>query len=308
MGIPILLQLPNRKYPVSSFVYRNYRNYVPYLQYAQPAGLAVAVGAGNYATRKTRQKPVVALQNVGKGIIHTKNNIVNKYPMASTKRSYAKKAYRRKAKKAYRKKKSKTLHLTKSIAPRTKVICVRSTDRRQLSSTSGAFGSETYHLNNFSDPWGGSGAQQGLFHDQVKALYRSCAVIGAKVTAQVYHSSGAIATHVGLFSKPYDLTTTPNTSEWVIESMRGSTRLLTPDIDKTTMIIKGSTKRHFHVSNVNDNAELTQDLENEVAPTKLWEAVFWCQSIDQGTTSVVEAMVTIEQIVLLKDPIIPARS
>lgn len=198
--------------------------------------------------------------------------------------------------------------IPRSIAPSQKIIRMRATRYFNLTVASTTALEQTASINDITDPWGGSGSGQPLYYDQVSALYKTAIVIGAKVRGKFYnHSTAAMV--VGISLKPFQNTTTINSYEHFQEMVPTRSRILSPDVDHGNLSLGTSVKKYFKVNNVRDEENLSCDLATESGPS--WSSNFsiWVQRLDQAvTSSQVQATVTVEYIVLLRDRIIPDRS
>lgn len=196
--------------------------------------------------------------------------------------------------------------IPRALAPRTKVVRVKATDYRNLAGT-GTIAVNYGQLNSVDDCFiGGSG--QPLGYDQWKALYKKALVIGSKIIIK-FHNRGTSACMVGIWPATLNQGQTTLTDyEYYMETAGCKSRLLSPEMDHTVVFHKASTKRHLKRKDIRDDDRLYLDLITETPPTDLAYWHYWAQAVDQSSAYAVDAVVTIEYIVLLTDPIIPARS
>lgn len=132
--------------------------------------------------------------------------------------------------------------------------------------------------------------------------------MGARVTCR-FHNKGSVAVMVGITLQPENFPASLlTTSAHYMELPTTKTRLLSPDVDHCVLSHRCSVKKHLHLSNVKDNKDLIVDLDGETTPTRTAYYCFWAQPVDQATTNSVDMVVTAEFLILLTDPIIPARS
>lgn len=217
-----------------------------------------------------------------------------------------KKTYRRKPRRVYRRKKTS---IARQVVPSSRLVKMRLCERILLTGTTGAIANKSILYNSLQDPLLTDSTNQPYYYDQVKTMYRSATVLGAKVTVQFHNTSSTVPAVVGLYQLPWDNSQTLSSYEfWREISAKGRQRIISSDVDIVTMVIKNSTKRHLGVSNVKDNQDVVCDIENDGDPTRLLYNVFFCQAVDQASTSTVEAVITLEQVVLLQHPYSPARS
>lgn len=165
-----------------------------------------------------------------------------------------------------------------------------------------------YSLNDVTDPTAGHGTQQPLYYDQLKAMYKKAVVVGARVFARV-HNGGSASVMVGVIPAAESQSNTAlDDFETYMELPRCKSKLLSPDVDHTTLGHAVSIKKHFGLRNLKDEDGFHCDLPNEGSPTRVGYWHFFCRPVDRTTTVTVEWVVTLEYIVLLLDRITPARS
>jgi len=193
----------------------------------------------------------------------------------------------------------------RALAPRTKIIRCKAVNYLNLQGT-GALAMNPLQLNSIDDPSNSNG--QPLGYDQWKALYKKAIVIGSKLVVK-FHNRGSYAAMVGIWPAPLNQGSTALTDyEYYGETPGCKSRLLSPEMDHTVMFHKVSVKKHLGRKDVKDDDRLYVDLITETPPTDLcWWHVF-AQAVDQAAAYAVDAVVTCDFIVLLTDPIIPARS
>lgn len=185
---------------------------------------------------------------------------------------------------------------------------VKTTDHLTFTSTTGAIDTKQINWNNMVDPFVGSSANQPLYYDQIKTMYRTAIVLGAKVTVQFHNNSSTVPIVAGLYIEPFDTTNVPTDYEYFREvSWKGRQRIITSDIDVVVLSQKVSGKKYFRQS-LKTEEDFRQDIETDQAPSKIGKMRCFVQSLDQSTTGTALAVVTIEQVVKLLDPYTPGRS
>lgn len=163
-------------------------------------------------------------------------------------------------------------------------------------------------LNSCDDPFGTQGTGQPLGYDQWKALYRYAYVIGSKVTARV-HNNGASAVMFGMTPMKINQSTTALSNyEYYMESPATKSRILSQDLDHVTFSHGVNVKRFLNIKDLRDNNDYRIDLVNETAPTTIAYWHVWTQPLDEASATDVDVVLTAEYMVLLVDPILPARS
>lgn len=195
------------------------------------------------------------------------------------------------------------------IVPNRKLIRIKMSDYQTFTCTSGAISYKNIAGTDFLDPLVGTSAQQPLGFDQWKALYHTAYVVGTKVTLRVWNNqSTALMMGITAFGKSQS-TTGLSDYEYYKEVPKTVSRLLTPDVDKGTLINKVSTKKHLSVRNILDNDTLRINLTSESSPSENYYFHAWVQPLDQATTlTSVQGVIDIEYLVVLTNPVIPTRS
>lgn len=225
--------------------------------------------------------------------------------------SMAGKSYTKTKKKSNRRRRRGRLvkRIPKAIASPRKIIKCQAVQYVDLANGANGNLSPCYvQLNSCDDPFGANGAGQPLGYDQWKALYKKARIIGTKITAK-FHNGGSSATMVGLCPMPVNQSNTSLSDyEYYMENPQCKSRILSPDMDHVVFSTKVSTKKHLALKDIKDNSEVELDLVTETAPTKLAWCHIFAQSLDQTATFDVEVVLKVEYIVLLTDPVIPARS
>lgn len=197
--------------------------------------------------------------------------------------------------------------IPRALASRTKLIRVKATNYNNLAGT-GTIAMNTAQLNSVDDPFTTVSGGQPLGFDQWKALYKKAIVIGSKVNIK-FHNRGTSAVMVGVYPAPLNQGTTALTDyEYYMEAPNNKALLLSPEMDHTIMIHKAGTKKHLSRKDVRDDSRLQLDLITETPPTDLAYWHIYAQAVDQSSAYAVDAVITIDYLVLLIDPIIPARS
>lgn len=195
------------------------------------------------------------------------------------------------------------------VVPRTRLVKMRLCERLSLTGTTGAIGNANIYYNSLQDPLITNGTAQPYYYDQIKTMYRTAIVVGAKASVTFHNTSSTVPVVVGLYLIPWDNSTSINSYEFFREiNAKGRQRILSSDIDTCHMSLKISTRKHLGLRNLKDNDDIRCDIENDGDPTKLGAFTILTQALDQTATSTTEAILVLEQVVLLMDPYQPARS
>lgn len=218
-----------------------------------------------------------------------------------------------KVKKQYKKRQKKRKIIKKgiprTIAPASKLIRCKASNYIAYTCTSGALDMKEVNAVNIVDPFASGSTQQPLGYDQWKSLYRTAYVLGCKVKLTVWNND-TTALIFGITVTDKDQGTTALTNyEYYREVPRTKSRLLSPDVDHGVITNQSSTKRVLKIKDLVDDDSLRTDLSNEIAPSQAYYIHTWVQPLNQAATlSSVPAVIDVEYIVLLTNPVIPARS
>lgn len=240
---------------------------------------------------------------------YQKVNVTHKIPIkqgVDVKMAYRGK-YRKKNNRKRRRRGMKRNYIPRAIQPKTKLVRLKATKYFQMNSTT-VVDKLTIQGNAFDDIFGVDHTLQPLGYDQWKALYKKAIVVGTKVRITA-HNEAANSVFFGISAmSPNQGTTSLDNYEHYKEMPGTVSRILSPDMDHGVLTLKRSTKRHLSYRNIRDEDDLEIDLVNETPPSKLYWIHAWCQATDVTTASAVEFVADVEYIILLKDPIVPARS
>lgn len=199
--------------------------------------------------------------------------------------------------------------IPQAVVPSTRLVKMRLCERMLLTGTTGATGNANIYYNSLQDPLISNGTNQPYYYDQIKTMYRTAIVVGAKLSVTFHNTSSTVPAVVGLYLIPWDNSTSITNYEYFREIVaKGRQRILSSDIDTCHMSLKISPKKHLGISNFKDADEVKCDIENDGDPSKLGAVTVMSQALDQSSTSTVEAIIVLEQIVILRDPFQPARS
>lgn len=243
---------------------------------------------------------------------HISNSVASYFPEKNidTKKMAQRRRYSRKSRKNQRKKKGIVKKfIPRSITPHKKLIKCKVSSYQTFTCTSGALGSIRVTANDITDPFGSYDTQQPLGYDQWKALYRTAYVLGCKVKVTLWNNqTTALVYGISMMDKNSG-STALNSYEYYREIPKTNSRLLSPDVDHGVIVNSQSTKRGLAVKDIIDNDTLRINLQTDAAPNENYYAHVWVQPLDQTTTLTgVQAVIDVEYIVLLTNPIIPARS
>lgn len=199
--------------------------------------------------------------------------------------------------------------IPRALQPRTKLIKAHCVKYLSVTGTNGACSTVLIQQNSIDDTFLTLGTNQILGYDQWKALYKKAMVISSRVLVMA-HNSGSTSIVAGITAVPPNQGGTPLTTyEHYMETPNTTYKLLSPDVDRANIVAQISTKRLLSLTNYKDNKQYIEiDLANETPPTTLGQWHIWAQPQDQATTGTLQMTIKVTYIVLLYDPIIPARS
>lgn len=203
-------------------------------------------------------------------------------------------------------------YLPRTLAPRTKMVKLKVVEYINHTHSNGAIAVANIQQNSIDDPFTGLSQNQPLGYDQYKALYKKAMVLASRVFVQV-HNNTSTSIMFGITAVPFNQGQTGLTTyEHYMEAPSTKFRLLSPDVDRANLGMQMSTKKLLQIKNYKDNrTELEIDLNNETPPTWINYWHLWSQPQDQSTNTTgtaVQFTVSVEYIILLSDPVIPARS
>lgn len=197
--------------------------------------------------------------------------------------------------------------IPRALTSPTKLVRIKAVQYVNHANTA-ALSNTDIQITSFDDPFGITNAGQPLGYDQWKALYRQAYVVGAKTTARV-HNNGTSACMIGITPmKPAQGTTALANYEYYMELPQTKARILSPDVDHTVISHQVSPKRFLPVTKIRDNDDLKFNLVTETPPSTLAYFHVWSQPLDEAAAYDIDLVITAEYLVLLVDPIVPARS
>lgn len=198
-----------------------------------------------------------------------------------------------------------------TLAPRSKLVrCKASTLRTNGGHAAGSLEMVPIQMNSVLDPFQGAGSGQPLGFDQWRALYEYGYVVGAKITAE-FHNADSFAYVVGITPCHEAQGTTSLAAYDYYKEMPGTkSMVLSPDVDKCILQSKIGLKKWLGVKDLVDTNEYRMNLNTPSEPSKTTFFHVWSQPMDKTSTDTtgVQIVITVEYIVLLKSPIVPARS
>lgn len=197
--------------------------------------------------------------------------------------------------------------IPRALAPPTKLIRCKACQYLNYTPAGTLTKYET-QLNSITDPFVGSGTGQPLGFDQWAALYRYAYVLSSKVIAKV-HNNGSVAAMFGITPCKLNQGTISLASyAYYMELPETKSRVLSQETDHVTLTHSVSVKKFLQIKDLRDDKNYRMDIVSATNPTDIAYWHLWGQAMDSAGTIDLDAAVTMEYIVLLVDPIIPARS
>lgn len=232
-----------------------------------------------------------------------KNNSTNK-EMAYKKTTKTKRRRNNRKKRGIVKK-----YIPRALTSNRKLIRCKLSDYQTLTCTSGALATSMVDCTSIVDPFGGYGSGQPLGYDQWASLYHTAYVLGTKIKVTLWNNqTTALAYGINICSK--DQSSTALTDyEHYRELPKCVSRILSPDVDHGYITNRVSTKKHLGIKDILDNDTLRNNIATGTTSAERFYAHIWCQPLDKSTTlTAVQAIIDVEFIIMLCNPVIPARS
>lgn len=277
----------------------------PLYHVTKPVTLPLAVGAGNFATRNYRQKPLVNLSTAS--VKKSGNKILSKDTerMPYRKRSYKK---RRPTKRRTVRRRVQRRKRISNLWPRSKVVKFRLVFETGQVGTNGAMTMNAIKANSLNDPCGSLNAQLPLGLDQWAAMYQKYIVLGSRIYVKPTLTSSTGAVVVGLHL--HDNDTSLANHNYYKELPRTRTTMVTAQKDYARGIfLNYSAKKFWHINNIKDDSEQEGAFSTTPGdPTDIAYFHFFTADLDASQTSIVSSQIIVEYIVLLTNPVTPARS
>lgn len=150
---------------------------------------------------------------------------------------------------------------------------------------------------------------QPLGYDQWKNFYQRAKVLGIRITFTV-HNAGTQAIVFGITPVPENQAFTDATWPTLAEQPGTKYRILSQDVDHGVLTYTGSTKKFFKIKDIKDAEEISCDIASDSGPSRDGVVVVWWakHNADDANTVAVNYIIKTEYIVLLDQPINPARS
>lgn len=198
--------------------------------------------------------------------------------------------------------------IPRALVPREKTVRLRAVSVFDSTSTSGVLAMVPVNLFDITDPFAGSAANQPLGYDQLKTLWNKAFVMGVKVSIRA-HNESTVGIAFGITPMPESqgstaLTTFPHYAELAATKFR----ILSPEVDHGILVHTINLGKFVGVKKPRYEDAFHVDLDNETSPTRTAYYHIWTQPIDRLATANVELIITVEYLVRLFDPIVPARS
>lgn len=162
--------------------------------------------------------------------------------------------------------------------------------------------------NPITDVSGSATGYQPQGFDQWAAFYRRAKVLGCKVTFTL-HNAGDAAIVFGIMPLGENNVTTAAAWDIFCERPGGKYRILSPEVDHAVLSYRCSTKRVFKIKDIKDTDDIACSLATQTAPNRSNYFSCWVSNHSAATTAKnVDIILKVEYIVLLDQPLSPARS
>jgi len=195
-----------------------------------------------------------------------------------------------------------------TMQPKTMVRELKTVTFAALNPAAGAIDIKQLQLNSANDPTGTLNTEQPRFYDQYTAMYSYNCVIGWKVFIE-YATSGddAVAVVVGFTPT----TTTTNQADYASYKELPATKslILTKDVDKSALGAAGSVKRWLMPRGGRILTERDLCAVSNTNPSQMLYGHVWAQAIDKtADPALINCIITIKQVVVFFNPVVPAQS
>lgn len=191
--------------------------------------------------------------------------------------------------------------------PSTKLVKFRVVESIAQASGAGAIQTFQFKLNSLNDPTGVLSASLPLGLDQWAAMYQRYVVVGTKVYLKAHAESvtGSIVYGLNIMQ---DSSALSNYKHYM-EMPRTRSKLLSSDVDHSGLGVGWSLKKNEKVRKVKDAEDYHADFSTTPGdPTEIRYAHLWFQDVNSTSAATLEGVLTLEYVVLLFDPVSPARS
>lgn len=197
--------------------------------------------------------------------------------------------------------------IPRAITSPAKLIRAKAVYTHALTSST-ASAATVISMMDITDPFVGSSNAQPLGYDQWKGLYNKAYVVGIKVSF-IVHNKGTTAVMFGITPLPESQGSTGLSAyQHYMEMPVTKSRLLSPDVDHGFLSAKYNTRKWLHLSSLKDEDAFHCDLDGETSPTRDAKILCWIGTVDGSTTNTTEGTITVDYLIRLYDPIVPARS
>lgn len=187
--------------------------------------------------------------------------------------------------------------------PKTAVVDMTYCIRGALSSSSGTLGRQVMRANSIFDPDSTGVGHQALGHDQWAALYKNYVVLSSECTVEfLAGASQTVASVCGVYLSP-EPTLTATTYEELIEQGKSNWTSFPPSaaVQPIRRYCRFDAKKDFNVKDVSDNVARIGAAFSANPSDQAYFAI-WCQSIDQSSTTAVNAIIHVRYKVLMSEP------
>nr|QXP07579.1 MAG: putative capsid protein [Arizlama virus] len=162
----------------------------------------------------------------------------------------------------------------------------------RLTSTSGVPTFQRFRANGMFDPDYSGGGHQPLFFDQMTPLYNHFTVIAAKAKITFVHSGTGVPMHIGVLTDD-NTTTTTNITALMEQTQNKSKTISYGNSPPKTLMHNFSAKKTFGGSILaNNSLQGTSGAD----PTEQSYFTVYAASVDGVSTSIIDAIVTIDYI------------
>lgn len=202
---------------------------------------------------------------------------------------------RRRGRRAYRRR----MPLSNTV-PRTKLVKFKVLTRGYITGVSGAIGVALFQANGLSDPTQSASANLPLGLDQWAGFYDRYTVVGSHCYIQMHQTTDLGAAHLTLNVRE-DINTLSSTEHYA-ESPNTVQKIMSSDVDRDSLKLGWSLKRHQRIKNVLDAEDYEGVLSTTPGdPTRNSYFHFAVQDVSGNQSVTIEYVATVSYVVLLHD-------
>lgn len=236
------------------------------------------------------------------------NSLSNYFSGTNSKMAYRNRRYRPRRNRRRRGRRGiRRISRAVTLWPRQKLVKMKLAFYYSTITGTGTIAATAVKANSLNDPTGSLSAQLPLGLDQWAAMYQKYVVVGSKIWARCHNVSGTGSMMYGITLK--NTASTLNDYTYYLESPMTRAKMLSSDVDHSSVGISYNAKRFWHVRKFHDAEDQHGAFSTTPGdPTDIAYYHLWVHDTSTSEAQTFEMVLTQEFYVLLFDPIVPARS